>query len=275
MLNRCEYAFYMRYVEGIKTRPGGALVFGRADDQTKNDVYENKLSTRETREAGYCREKFAAEFETAIEAENNEIEWGKDDRGKLKDTGLNLIAHWRDQLAVCVTPVKVQHEFHVPIPYFVRSTQEAFEFDFMGYMDLVEEISPNGSPNPHRVITDNKTSGKRWAKSKAPSSTQGIGYAVAAEKDPELQMLGVDPGEVHFHVAVKTATPVLQGEVCHTSPEDRVGFVKQLSKAHKKINDNLRTGNWMPNGRDHFLCSKKWCGYWKECQAEHGGYIKE
>lgn len=284
MLTKCEFQFFMRYVMGIKSPPGGALVFGRADDETKNDVYEKKIATGDTAESGYCRDKFAHQWEVEIEKANNDIDWGDEDRGKLKDIGINLASTWRQELAVHVKPVKTQHEFHVEIPYHIKATGEQFSFDFMGYLDLIEDVpihSENGTTTK-RLVTDNKTSNKKWPKNRAKGESQAMGYQVGAQKDPELVKLGVAHDEFHYHIAVKTKTPTIQHPgndpektVCTSTQHDRDGFVRQLAKAHRKIADNLKTGNWMANGRNHILCSKKWCGYWKECQTEHGGFIKD
>ena len=275
---RCWYAFFRRYILGEKTPPGAALIFGRADDQTKNAVYEKKIETHETMTIPACQEVFSSEFDDVIKNED-EIDWHDDNRGELKDRGVALIGHWRTEIAIKTKPVAVQGKFSVPIEYTHQGDLHAFEF--MGYWDFVEEMmSDNGEVRKKRVVTDNKTSGKRWGKSKVAESSQGVGYALAAELDPELKELGVDPSEVHFHIVVKSKTPVVQHPdtdphlVRVTDAEERSGFSKILSKFHLAVASNIKTGNWLPN-RANYLCSKKWCGYWRVCQKEHGGVIKD
>ena len=68
---------------------------------------------------------------------------------------------------------------------------------------------------------------------------------------------------------IKTKTPKVQR--VRWTPNDSdimlansmVGFVKK----------GIEKGVFIPN-RGSFLCSKRFCGYWKECQSEFGGTVK-
>jgi hypothetical protein len=40
------------------------------------------------------------------------------------------------------------------------------------------------------------------------------------------------------------------------------------------IQDGMRTGLYIPN-RVGFLCSRRYCGYWRRCEREFGGAVKE
>jgi len=267
MYHRCGYAFFRRYIMGEKSPPTGALAFGQADDVTKNDVYDVKIETGVTETAASCMDRFAAKFDEVAE---DVEDWKGEDKGKLMDTGVQLIHAWRDECAVPTHPIATQMQFHVPVDYGQRS------FDFMGYVDFVQKLPDSGA----NVITDNKTSGRRWGASKVKDSSQAVGYGVAAAEDEELKKLRVNPNDVHFHVAVKSKTPQIQTPesdpalIRTTDQTEREGFKRMLARAHINIAENIESGAWMPN-RTNFLCSKRWCGYWRECQAEFGGEIKD
>ena len=40
------------------------------------------------------------------------------------------------------------------------------------------------------------------------------------------------------------------------------------------IQNGMRTGLYIPN-RAGFLCSRRYCGYWRQCEREYGGVVKE
>jgi hypothetical protein len=48
----------------------------------------------------------------------------------------------------------------------------------------------------------------------------------------------------------------------------------QISRAWGKI-QAVHNGNYYPNrNRLNFLCSRKWCDYWEECEKQFGGKIR-
>ena len=40
------------------------------------------------------------------------------------------------------------------------------------------------------------------------------------------------------------------------------------------VQDGMRIGLYIPN-RAGFLCSRRYCGYWRRCEREFGGAVKE
>lgn len=268
---KCGYQFFRRYVLGERKPPTGALVFGRSDDEAKNTVYDHKIETGTTLDIPECQEIFAANFE---EKSGDVEDWGDDKPAELKDLGVTLIGHWRETCAWSTNPVMTQKRFGLPINYRT-SGGDAKSFTFEGVLDLVEDVTSVG-----RVITDNKTSKRKWSKKNVADSTQALFYGVAAEREEELVELGVDPDQFHFHVAVKSKVPQLQAPatdpamVRHTDAAERQGAIKRMALFHQQVEANMANDSFLPN-RSHFMCSRKWCGWWSDCEKAFGGKVKE
>ena len=267
---KCGYQFFRRYVLGEKKPPTAALAFGRSDDEAKNVVYDHKIETGETLGINECQELFAANFEQQTE----EVEdWKGDKPGDLKDTGVRLMGAWREQIAIDTHPVMTQKKFAVPITYRKREGGER-SFLFEGVLDLVEDTAAV------RVITDNKTSAQKWGKGRVQDSTQALFYGVAAERDEDLRALEVDPNQMHFHVAVKSKTPQLQHPsqdpdmVRRTDRQERQGAVRSMVLFHTAVEANMANDSFLPN-RSHFMCSRRWCGWWADCEKAFGGKVRE
>lgn len=263
MFQRCQYAYYRRYVLGEKKPPSASLVFGRADDETKNGIYAHKIESGETAPAGECQEIFAAEFDQAAQ----EVEdWGPDKPAVLKDKGVGMIGQWREVSAVSTTPEAVQVEFLVDVRD--PSPNPAEPIKLKGYIDLIRSAG-DGT----KTIREHKTSGRAWSDRRVrQEELQAPLYSLGVSLDPNLQ--DVDPDYVEYEVAVKTKEPKLLTYPRTVDQEERDGMVKRLMSARRLIQVSRKTGDFLPN-RKNVLCSKRWCGYWESCQREFGGEISD
>ncbi len=69
---------------------------------------------------------------------------------------------------------------------------------------------------------------------------------------------------------MKTKTPQLVQISCTINKAD----VASVEKLYPVVQRGIRGGFFAPN-RSHYLCSRKYCGFWRRCQQEFGGEVSE
>ena len=64
--------------------------------------------------------------------------------------------------------------------------------------------------------------------------------------------------------------PEVQIEVVPVFQKERAAYVKKVAYARSLVADLYKTGVWLPTARDsgHFMCSRKYCPYWQECEKK-------
>lgn len=241
----CHERFFHQYVIGTRTPKSAAQAFGTAFDDTANKVYAEKLHTGTTTKRHDVSELFREQWRAS--AEVVEV-WEDDKPDELTDIGTVMAGQWRDQIAVELQPVEVQTK-----AMFVHP-----DVTIRGYADVVADRRTGG-----RIIGDQKTAKKRWNKTTVDRNVQSVAYALGK---------GIDDFE--FHVGVKTANPSIQLIQTRVSPRDKAGLILRASIAKRDILHALRTGDFAPN-RNHYLCTKRHCAFWRECIKRHGGRVAD
>ena len=89
----------------------------------------------------------------------------------------------------------------------------------------------------------------------------GIGYKINYNED--IKELGLD-------YLIKNKSPKIQQvrwKPNNTDKKYTLGLIKNVA-------NGIDNETYIPN-RSHFMCSKKFCAYWKECEKNFGGKVKE
>jgi len=255
----CHYRFFRQYVMEEKRPKTPALAFGNAWDETTNICYQESM------EEGipFTNKRKAKDvFAWQWDQEKEEVEdWGVGEKpGEIQHAGLKLASLWTAEVASELLPVKVQASWEVSwqeIPWRVR-----------GVMDLIAK--------PIRqkklILVDNKTARRRWKRAKSLYSLQAPAYSLAAQS-----LLGEEIDEFYFHVAIRKKNPEIQVEWVNVDQKAKQQFIRKVAFARKLVQDLYKSGVWLPTGRDsqHFLCSRKYCPYWQECEKEWGGEVAD
>lgn len=181
MFQRCPEQYRRRYILGEKERPGAALVWGSADHFAHEQNFSQKITSGEDIPEGDVKLAFAEGFDQAV-AKNggeNEVAWGDDKPGDLKDKGTELAACYHRQVSPSVQPVAVEERFHVELPNV--------PVPVLGFMDVRTETT----------AIERKTAKAKKSKVEPQWRIQGLLY----------QAIGRLP--VEWHVSVKTKTPAV------------------------------------------------------------------
>ena len=81
---------------------------------------------------------------------------------------------------------------------------------------------------------------------------------------------GIVTGEARVDTLVKTKTPKLVQIGCTIEQSD----VDAVERLYPLVQRGIRGGFFAPN-RSHYLCSRKYCGFWRECERQFGGKVGE
>lgn len=247
MMSRCGEMYRRRYVEGERSRPGVAMVVGRAVDAAVNEDLAAKMDRGELLDVSairdVARDTAAREWEEEPpELHDDELEAGeKAAHGAAIDKSVRLAElHHRD-IAPGVQPTSVQRGFAVPL------TGAGYPVELTGYLDIQE--------GPKR-IRDVKTSGKSPTKDTADNSTQLSIYALAAQA-----LDGVMPAEVVLDYLVDLKTPKAVTLSSVRTPDDVLSVLRRIERfieAHQR-------GAFVPARPTDWWCARRWCGYWTTC----------
>jgi hypothetical protein len=258
MLKRCEAAFWFRYVCRLKIPPTGALVLGSSYDDALTTNYLQKIKTKNDLEIEDVVDAFITSFnERKQDAELQENE----SADKMKDVGVKLVQAYQKTVSPSIQPIAAQKEYNVKFP--------GVDWILKGISDVETK---NGE------IHDNKTSGK------TPGKRDGE-YLI--NPDHHFQMLcysmakkmesGINAGnKLYLDYAIKVKYPrVVTIQIPPPSPSDMKHFQIITATSRQKI-ELLKRGYTQPlPNRSNMMCSRKYCGFWAECEKKFGGTVKE
>jgi len=247
---RCAAQWEFSYCDGWKKPANLNFAIGLAVDAGVN------LALREKRDTGKLpeREKIIAETESWWQS--NEVElWPDESRKDAVAMSITLAAIMYDELLPHIKPApgrqSIQEKFLVELIPGVPS--------ILAFMDVIAEDG----------IHDIKTSATRYNEKKVAHDLQRQVYGL-------IYMLETDTKEVQFtfDVGVKLKKPVLQSISMPVTEADAEYVLGWIEKTFGQIASSMKSGHFPPN-RESFLCSRRNCQYWRECEKRHGGVVHE
>ncbi len=249
MYQRCPYQYFCRYVEGLKVPPSSPLLIGSAFDTAINLEYETKIKNGKGEKVSTLQDCFAEYFDRE---KGNTIFEEDEKPEELKDTAIKTVKTFHDEICVKVEPVEVQKK-------------DTVKFDNVDYelMVVVDVVDKDG------MVIDNKTASKSWPAGKEFQELDPVIYSLWYEANKKKEEKGF-----RFDIGVMTKTPKTQQLSRKVTAEEKTGFLKFVAYVHDSINRDKERGMFLPR-TDHFLCSRKKCGYYQKCEAEWGLRIKD
>ena len=245
-LSKCGLQAQYRYVDGIKSPPGVALVLGTAVHKSAHADLSSKLETgallpeKQIQElAGEALEKTWDEDEPHLDDDEKDLGLERV-KGKTKDDAIDLAVLHHRKLAPTLNPIAVERK--------MRLVLDGNSFDLEGTID-VEEAD---------TVRDLKTA------SKAPSADAAVGM-------PQLDMYVMmrdtiekkKTRRVALDYLVKTTVPKVVS-VPAPAPTSFGPILRRIEMAARVF----ETGAFYPvdpSGPSAWVCSPKWCGYWSTC----------
>lgn len=131
LFRKCPEQYRQSYVMGIKTPPGKALLWGRADHTAQEANYVQKIESHEDLTDDAVCDAFRGAVDVHIDEEGgpSEIDWGQQDAAKAKkeiiDDGVRLASLYHKQIAPAIQPVAVEEGIQttlkgIPVPVSMR-----------------------------------------------------------------------------------------------------------------------------------------------------------
>jgi len=235
----CPAKWYFRYLVGLSEPTTGVLALGKAFHATLARNFRQKASTGRDMESQELREVFADEWSSAIE--DAALRDGEDE-DELATTGQILIAAY---VAEAAGPL---------LPHAVEQTVQG-EIAGVKVRGIVDLLDTEG-----RVI-DFKTASKRPNGLSAEHSLQLTTYAM------------ITPGAsglCRLDTVTKTKTVQVIQQSYQVGAEAR-RFAEIL---YPMVQESIQDGIYPPH-RSSPMCSRRYCGYWRECEREFGGRVAE
>ena len=250
MFARCPEQWRNRYVLGIKSRPGAALIWGGADHFAHETNFAQKIESFTDLPLNAVQDAFRDGVRQRIEDSGGfgEIEWGRiDGAAEIIDRGVGLVAAYHNAVSPLVQPVAVEQRFSLEYPWC--------PVPIIGYIDL--ETEPR--------IIEGKTSGQKVSRPKPEWRLQAKLYQAARRKP------------VSWHLRVKTRVPAvytardlpgLASEYSETQVDLALVRVRRLvsriSEFYKRYGPDRPWPTDAPNiGWKDDFCG--FCGYRPDC----------
>jgi hypothetical protein len=244
LFGRCQEAYRRRYIEGEIIPPGISLLRGTGVHHGAKVNFRQKISSHKDLKKKDVVDASVAAFEEKIESDGisltkEEKSIGKNNIiGSAKDEVVGLSEIYITEVAPEYQPVQVEQQQRIILKG---------KYDLMAVMDLADD--------KERVI-DLKTTGKKKNQKDIDNSDQLSFYALVFKAINKKL-----PKSVRLEVLIskkKNERQMLEGIKTDIDLEILIRRINIMIEA-------LKTGVFMPCSKDNWLCSEKWCGYFKSC----------
>lgn len=240
---RCLETYRRVYVQGHRTPPASAMLWGGADHAAIAWNLSQKVRTHVDLPVDEVQDAFCDSLDAKVDEAGgpSEVVWD-DSYADIKDRGTQLVAVYHNQVAPALQPLSVESDFSLPV--------EGVPVPVVGFIDVETE---------GRVI-ERKTSKRREKAPKADWLLQGKIYQLAAKKP------------VEWHISVKTKPAVV-------TPDHEEGLAASfsdpaLSLAQRQLTQAAARVVWAmskfgpespwPDATDHpWACN--YCGFRPTC----------
>lgn len=244
MLYTCPMRYEWRYVKGIKTPPGIALVTGTSTHAAVEKNLRNKLAKgvllSEDEVADIARDTVHKVWdrEGVLLDEDERAEGEAAVKGKTIDVAVALSRLHHQTLAPTIEPLALERTFLL--------TLNNFPLDLAGTIDIEEATR----------LRDTKTYGKTPSQGAVDRSLQLSLYGLA-----KRMVDGRDPDELCLDVILKNKTPQVKVFKTTRTDQDYTQLLRRVEVAARLI----ESGCFSPCAPDSWQCSKKFCGYYDIC----------
>jgi hypothetical protein len=237
---QCPEKWRRRYVEREYELPSGSMILGSAVGAAEAQADHEQIETGNRLAIDGVVDAFADEWDDR--ASREEIAWGEQQPGTLKDAGVSVVTAYEKQVASTIRPVSVEREFRLQLP--------GVDWGFTGFFDLEEEDG---------AICDRKVKAKKLSRTEADADLQPTSYLLARRAE------GNPASAFRYHTLIRTKTP--QVEIVPTVRTDAQldAFVDRLYRTAAEMHWRLEHDVWQGAVPGSWWCSDRFCGYWASC----------
>lgn len=232
--SRCEFKWFLKYVEGKKLPSSSALVRGKAVHLGLADIYSSK-KTEGRFYTDRVLDLIAEYVEHSDEAE--EVTWDKP-KHKTKDCAIGLVSTYIDKKYPDMIKSSEIEKVEEKLIYYLY-TDKGEKLKIVGYPDLILTDR----------IVDFKSKSQKVSKISMDYKFQTAFYTTATDKDKiELQYL-----------ITKKIPEII---TLFTDIDNEIKAISRnvFIKTYNKIKASLQSGNFLPTGIFHpWICG--YCAY--------------
>jgi CRISPR/Cas system-associated exonuclease Cas4 (RecB family) len=244
----CPRRFFYGEVAQLPYLPGPDLAFGASFHETARENYWQKRESREDLPIDLLTDFFCKDLEY------KDVDWSTKSRDAAKDEGVISIRSYMQKIAPGIQPERVEHSW---------TWRREGKVTISGKTDL---IATGGG------IRELKTTGKQLDgyKSGKPKPKEGHSFQVATyvaarreETDrPDIQ------GQLDYSVRGKDV-------VCSIPMNFNGDLSQSVLAAFDDVVGWIEREAWPPSRHGNYLCSRKYCDYWNQCEKDCGGRVKD
>lgn len=274
---KCGRSWYLRYVEGKKTKPSARMFQGIQVHKAVERILNVRLNTGMLPPLDEATDVFS----TAFEEQKPLIEdWEDQSPDAVKDMGVNCTKTFYTEAASKAMPVYVEKAFHTTIsvdgkihlPVFGRiDSIQVAALNEKEYQAIREELVDNYAAQTAegaaelklpvlrkpRRIHDLKVVSDKWSEADLENDMQFALYA-GVEGIPDVQVDQIVKGRSKI-----PRTPryeVLNGVVSQK-------FIKHTVHVFEDVAKSIATGHFPRTDPGNWWCSEKWCSVWQHCRG--------
>lgn len=240
---KCPRQFYYRYVEQLPTPSNYFLAFGSSFHRTLEENYYQKVQSEKDLPLDLLTDFFAEDLES-----QDNVEWGETTLDTAKDQGVALVRGYQYKVGFHTFPQLVEHAWTMEI--------KNRDYNISGKIDLITTDD---------LIVDTKTTGKRVSKPKLDHMLQVKTYA-AAWKHQTLMTPQVK-ARLDYCLRGKDEINSITVEIPDTATAEVLSIFDDVAGW-------IQREAWVPHRQGNFLCSRKYCSFWNQCEKDCGGVVK-
>lgn len=230
LLMQCPEKWRRRYIDHDPEPAAGKLILGKASHAALGQHYSVKLESGE----GLCAEALLDEFSTDWDSrvDGEEVDWGTDTAGELKDSGAGALAVHHRLVAPAIEPVAVERGFELSWP--------GVDWRLTGFIDLEDH---------NELVRDWKAIARRMNQKDADADLQPTVLMAArrAEGNPAAGFA--------FDTMVRNKTPI--AEVLDTDRSDLQldSLTDRIFGLAREIEWRCESGVWSGASPNTWFCS--------------------
>ena len=265
MWHRCQAQYFFRYIMGMVQPPSAALIRGSAIDNAGNVTLERKLEE----DSSWENVKDVTDLAVAdFEQRATEVDWHHGRDGQYRDlvdsiSSGTAIAH--KDLWTPAEPAGVQEMIRYDAPV---GNEHAHVYGFNDWRSTDDHV------HDLKVISRSWMKGRELTEMQAPLYTGQLFI-----EQPELL-------NAQFSYDLLVLTPKgrnsrVETRTLRVSRKDAEFAWREIVKTQVQVSTSENEMHSQPpeevfsTNRQGMLCSKRHCGYWKECQAMYGGNVRD
>lgn len=231
-----QYGFKLPYLPNFKMACGSAIHLAAKEN------YFQKISTGKDLHVGLLTDLFAEDLEY------RDVDWSEQSLDKTKDEGVKTLRAYMQKIAPNVRPAHVEHAWTMKI--------KGRDWVISGMTDLITDKD---------MVIELKTTGRKVSKSKPDHRFQAGTYVAAWRQQTGLEIV-----QARIDYAIRGREDMLSFPAVFGDSN-----TKHILTTFDQVAKGIQADVWIPNRTGSYLCSRKYCSFWNECEKDCGGRVRD